>query len=79
MAESDFSWFKIASFFGVAILALLCFAAVGSGITLIVGGKLFGGIASIVGGVLCAAGAVWTYTNYQKKSLAPYYENKNKK
>ena len=78
MVESDFSWFKLASFFGVAILALLCFVAIGSGITLITESKLFGGIAAVVGGVLCGAGAVWTYINYQKKSLAPYYDNKKK-
>lgn len=70
MAESDFSWFKILSFFGVALLTFLCFVVIAGGIYLIIGGKAFHGVAVIVSGVLCGGLAVWVYRNYQKKTRA---------
>ena len=78
MAESDFSWFKLASFFGAGLLALLCFIVIAGGISLIVGGNTFNGVGTIIAGALCGAGAVWVYRNYQKKSLGDYYKNKKK-
>ena len=68
MAESDFSWFKLLSFFGVGILALPCFVVIAGGITLITSGNAFNGVACILAGLLCGAFAVWVYRNYQKKS-----------
>lgn len=69
MAESDFSWFKLASFFGAGLLAFICFVAIASGISLIVNGLAFNGAMTIVAGILCGAGAVLVYRNYQKKTL----------
>lgn len=68
MAESDFSWFKIASFFAVAILVLLAFVLVGGGIYAIVGGQTVYGVAGIVGGCLSVIVAWWVYRNYQNKT-----------
>ena len=67
MAESDFSWFKIASFFGALVLVVLCFVMLGFGITNILDGeKIYGG-ACIVAGLL-SGGLAWkVYSNYQKK------------
>lgn len=68
MAESDFSWFKLASFFGVAILMFACFVVIAGGITLCTKGEAFNGGFIIVAGLLLGAGAVWVYRNYQKKT-----------
>ena len=67
MAECDFSWFKILSFFGVAILVVLCFIMFGFGISNIIGGETTYGVACILAGVLSAGVAAWVYRNYQKK------------
>ena len=67
MAECDFSWFKILSFFGAAILVLLCFVMFGFGISNIIGGETVYGAACILAGVLSAGVAAWVYKNYQKK------------
>ena len=67
MAECDFSWFKIFSFFGVAILVLLCFVMFGFGIRNITSGETVYGAAFILAGVLSAGVAAWVYKNYQKK------------
>lgn len=69
MAESDFSWFKLLSFFGVGLLALLCFVTIAGGITLIAGGNAFNGVFVIIAGIICGGLAVWVYRNYQKKTL----------
>lgn len=69
MAESDFSWFKLASFFGVALLAFSCFVVIAGGITLCTKGEAFNGGFTIVAGVLLGAAAVWVYRNYQKKTM----------
>ena len=67
MAESDFSWFKIASFFGALVLVVLFFVMLGFGITNIIDGeKIYGG-ACIVDGLLSGGLAWWVYQNYQKK------------
>lgn len=68
MAESDFSWFKLASFFGVAILMFACFVVIAGGVTLITKGEPFNGVFTIIAGLLLGAGAVWVYRNYQKKT-----------
>ena len=68
MAESDFSWFKIASFFAVAILVLLAFVLVGGGIYAIVCGQTVYGVAGIVGGCLSVIVAWWVYRSYQNKT-----------
>lgn len=67
MAECDFSWFKLASFLGAALLAILAFALVASGIYLIIGSSIFYGVASILGGTLCGVAACQVYNNYQQK------------
>ena len=69
MAESDFSWFKLASFFGAAILAFACFVVIAGGVTLITKGEPFNGAFTIIAGLLLGAGAVWVYRNYQKKTM----------
>lgn len=71
MAESDFSWFKLASFFGAGFLAFACFIVIAGGVTLITKGEAFNGVFTIVAGVLLGAAAVWVYRNYQKKTLKP--------
>ena len=78
MAESDFSWFKLLSFFGAAVLAFACFVVIAGGITLITKGEAFNGVFTIIAGLVLGAGAVWVYRNYQKKTL-PEVKNKNKK
>ena len=70
MNESDFSWFKIASFFGAGLLMFVAAVAVASGIYLIVGGKAMNGVMTIVAGVVCGACSVLVYKNYQRKSSA---------
>lgn len=67
MAECNFSWFKILSFFGVAILVVLCFIMLGFGISNIVDGETAYGVACICTGLLSAGVAAWVYNNYQKK------------
>ena len=69
MAESEFSWLKIASFFGAAVLLVVCFVAIATGITFFTGGNAFRGVVSIIAGVICGAGSILVYQHYQKKSL----------
>lgn len=71
MAESDFSWFKLASFFGAGLLLFACFIVIAGGIMLITKGEAFNGGFTIVAGVALGAAAVWVYRNYQKKTLKP--------
>lgn len=70
MAESDFSWFKIASFFGAGVLLLIAIVAVASGIYLICENRGFNGVMTIVAGAVCAVLSVLVYKNYEKKSNA---------
>lgn len=74
MAESDFSWLKIASFIGALVLIVLTFITVANGISLITNGSVFEGIVNILGGAVCLVGFILVYKNYQKKSL----ENRSK-
>ena len=69
MAESEFSWLKLASFLGAVILVVLAFVLVGGGIYLIVDGNSFYGVASILGGLLSGIVALSLYHYYQRKSL----------
>lgn len=68
MAVSEFSWFKIGSFVGATILAVMCFILLGFGINTIVSGEAFYGVACIVAGLLSAGCAVVVYKNYQNKT-----------
>lgn len=68
MAESQFSWFKLASFVGATLLAVICFVAVAAGFNLYHEGQSFYGIMCVVAGFLSGAFAVMVYKNYQKKS-----------
>ena len=73
MAESDFSWLKMASFFGAAILIVMCFVMLGFGINAICGDDAFHGVISIFAALVCGAGAVIVYKYYQKKSIESRY------
>lgn len=73
MAESDFSWLKIASFFGALVLAVLAFVAIASGINLIISGNAFYGVCSVITGALCGVGVYLVYQNYQNKSSINRY------
>ncbi len=67
MAECDFSWFKMFSFFGTLILVVLCFIMLGFGISNMVNGETIYGGACIIAGLL-SGGIAWKmYQNYQKK------------
>lgn len=67
MATSDFSWFKIFSFFGAAIAAFFAFVNGGSAGDLIKAGYGFNGVCSIFSALGWVAVAVLVYRNYQKK------------
>ena len=66
MAHSDFSWRKIFSFFGAALLVLAAFVAIALGGNLIYGEQTFYGVMSMLAGGVCAALAAIVYRNYQK-------------
>lgn len=68
MAESDFSWRKILSFFGAGILVFIAFVTVASGIKLITLHHGFNGVITIISGLVAATDAVLIYKNYEKKS-----------
>ena len=67
MAEATFSWFKLASFVGALVLAVLTFLLVGCGIYQIIGGMTTYGVACIAGGILSGIATVGVYNNYQKQ------------
>lgn len=69
MAESEFSWLKLASFLGAVVLVVLAFVLIGGGIGWIIGGNSFYGVASILGGLLSGIVALSLYHYYQRKSL----------
>jgi uncharacterized membrane-anchored protein len=73
MAESEFSWLKIVSFFGAAILIVVCFVMLGFGISAICADDAFHGIISVFAALVCGAGAVIVYKYYQKKSIESRY------
>lgn len=66
MAHSDFSWRKLLSFFGTALLVLVAFVTFALGGNLIYGGQTFYGVMSLVAGGACGTLAVLLYLNYQK-------------
>lgn len=70
MATSDFSWFKLLSFFGAALAIFLAFVNGGSAGILIKAGEGFNGACSILSAICWVVVAVLLYLNYQKKSLA---------
>lgn len=67
MATSDFSWFKILSFFGVAIALFFAFVNGGSAGILIKGGNGFNGVCSILSAIGWLVVVYLIYRNYQKK------------
>ena len=73
MTESEFSWLKIASFFGVALLIVVCFFTLGFGINAICADDAFHGVISIFAALACGAGAILVYKYYQKKSVERRY------
>lgn len=73
MAESEFSWLKIASFIGACALIVLAFVSISSGINMITANNVFFGATSVIGGIVCIAGAVIVYKYYQNKSLKDRY------
>lgn len=76
MAESDFSLVKLISFLGSLVLIIVAFVAMGSGIMMWTEGNAFRGIACILGGMVCVAGAVAVYLNYQRISDESRYGKK---
>jgi hypothetical protein len=76
MAESDFSLVKLISFLGSLVLIIVAFVAIGSGIMMWTEGNAFRGIACILGGMVCVAGAVAVYLNYQRISDESRYGKK---
>jgi hypothetical protein len=76
MAESDFSLVKLISFLGSLVLIIVAFVAIGSGIMMWTEGNAFRGIACILGGMVCVAGAVAVYLNYQRISDKSRYGKK---
>jgi len=70
MAESDFSWRKILSFFGAAALVFVAFVTIATGGNLIHEGRILNGIMTCFGGASALALAVVVYISYQKWSSA---------
>ena len=68
MAESDFSWRKILSFFGAGILVFIAFVTVAAGIKLITLQHDFYGVITIISGLVAVADVVLIYRNYEKRS-----------
>ena len=68
MAESDFSWIKILSFFGAAILAFTGFVTLSTGISIIIhGGEMLNGFFTCLGAVATFALAVIVYLHYEHR------------
>lgn len=65
---SDFSWFKILSFFGAGLSLFFAFVNGGSAGILIKNGYGFNGVASILSAAGWIAVAVAVYKYYDKKS-----------
>jgi uncharacterized membrane-anchored protein len=68
MAESDFSWLKIVSFFGAAVLLVLAFIMIACGIQSFTDSRAFSGVICLVSGALAGLGAWVVYSYYQRKS-----------
>lgn len=68
MAESNFSWFKIASFIGAGLLLIVAIVAIASGITLITESDTTRGVITIVSGLVCGVNAYAVYKHYQNET-----------
>lgn len=68
MNESDFSWYKILSFFCAAILAFLTFVMVACSIHAFAGDHAFSGVICLICGALSGFGVWSIYQYYQRKS-----------
>lgn len=66
MAHSDFSWTKVLCFFGALACVFVAIVTISSGISLAVGGRLFNGVMTCLGGGASIALAVILYRYYQK-------------
>lgn len=66
MAHSDFSWRKIFSFIGAAVLVFVAFVTISTGANLVYEGAAFNGIVTCFGGASSIALAVVLYLNYTK-------------
>lgn len=64
MAHSDFSWTKILSFLGAAVLFFIAFVSLSTGIGLIVNGYAFNGIVVTLAGASAIALGVVIYRYY---------------
>jgi hypothetical protein len=73
--ESQFSWRKILSFFGVGLLAFVTFVTIAAGIKLCADNSAFYGVVTILSGVGSGAWAVYLYRDYNRWSA----ENNNPK
>ena len=69
MAESAFSWLKLASFLGGCLLIVLAIVLCSQGINGMADSVFFG-VADIFGGIVCIISSVLVYKNYQKKSIS---------
>ena len=67
MAESEFSWLKIASFVGACLLVVVAFVAISSGIEMLTSGNGIYGVFAVLGGSISIALAAAVYKNYQNK------------
>ena len=67
-SEAQFSWRKILSFFGVALLVFVGIVTLSSGISLITLGRAFNGAATLLGGLCAFACAVLLYKDYERYS-----------
>ena len=68
MTESNFSWFKIASFIGAGLLLIVAIVAIASGITLITESDTTRGVITIVSGLVCGVNAYAVYKHYQNET-----------
>lgn len=66
MAHSDFSWRKLLSFFGVAMLFFVAVVTISTGANVIYGGQAFNGVMTCFGGASAIALSVILYKDYQK-------------
>lgn len=72
MAESEFSWFKLASFLGALVLVVVCIVVLATGISMICEGTIMRGVACAVSAIINGGLAVFVYNNYQEKRRAEY-------
>jgi hypothetical protein len=66
MAHSDFSWRKLLSFIGAAVLVFVAFVTISTGANVIYNGHIFNGVMTCFGGASAIVLAVILYKDYQK-------------